>query len=133
LSKRFSAIAIMKFHREALVGRFVESRPKQVNVIGHQHIGGTRERIARARVNEGKLPRVMEGWCQPARGAVFERERPVDERAAPVEFGGEAGEVAFGLGRGGHSLVLAATGWFVATGWFAIWIHRSGERQRVNF
>ena len=77
-----------KFDRDVLVGGFfVETEPEQMNVVGHQHIGGTGERIAGAGVKEHEFPRVVERRSPPTRGTVFEGERPVDEGAAAVVFG----------------------------------------------
>lgn len=74
-----------KFDGDALVGaQFVETEPEQVRVIGHEHVGGAGDGVAGASVEQRELPRVMESGGEPAGGAVFERERPVDEGAATV-------------------------------------------------
>ena len=79
-----------------------------MRVIGHQHVGRAGESVARAGVEQGEPPRVVERGREPAGRTVVDGEGPVNEGVGAVVLGWEAGEVA--AGRRDHSLTLAATG-----------------------
>lgn len=107
-----------KLDGEALVGVLAQADEEEMRVVRHQYVDGAGETVTGAGVEQVELPRVVERRCEPAGGAVFECERPVDDGAGTIVLGGQTGEVALvgslvlparvGSGRV-HSLALAAT------------------------
>ena len=104
----------------SLVGGKLDSKPEEMDVVGHQDVGGTEELLSRSGVQEQFTEESVEGGIEPVGGAALEGNRPEHGGEAAVMFSSQPWQmVHLGLGsrgRRGHTekcgaLPSAATSW----------------------
>jgi len=79
-------------HGQSLIALLRQSRPQQVNVIGHEHIGRRRKSIPGASMQQDELPARMKRFAEPSSGAVFDSQRPMHEGITADTIRGPNGE-----------------------------------------
>ena len=81
-------------HPVELIGPGVGTHPYEMDVIGHQAIGGAEDVLARCGVEHQFAEPLVEGFRQPSRRPFFEGKSPVNERRALVAFSLQARQMA---------------------------------------
>ena len=82
-----------KAHGVLLVGEGAKTHPQQVHVIRHQDIGRADEALTGGGVQEQFAEMEMEQVVQPAGGASFQSESPVDHGKAAINFRRQPGKM----------------------------------------
>lgn len=105
--QQVTEVGAQKRHRVTLIGIVSQAHPDQVNVIGHQAVGGAEQSLARGGVEHHLAEAGVKPVVEPAGGAVGDGEGPENDCVALVELASQSRKV---MGEGGARPDLAEIG-----------------------
>src|SRR5437667_3916651 len=80
-AQRWFKMRAQKFHRVELIARAAQAHPDEVQMIGHETVGGTEKPFARGGMEHQLAKRGLERRREPAARSFFQRVRPEDHGA----------------------------------------------------
>ena len=82
-----------EFHGAPQVAICTQTHPHKMQMIGPEHVNGTKQIFARSRMEQQFAEVQMKPVIQPAGGAAFEGNGSLDNSDSAITFRGEAGQV----------------------------------------